>query len=155
MMSGDEYHTSREREQRLLDRERDLLDREREAVAQDEQFPFGWLQPLREAVSEVEYKNWRFNVQVDDAVPYLQITFRDAFADPPTQYCRKWLLYRTMNRSEVIRTAWMAVMAAEEHEARERFTFRGRRIMNPHLDVDQLVEHFASVSSIAVTDDPS
>lgn len=111
-----------------------------------------WLDPLRAAVEEIEYKGWDFLVARDgEGAPYLQIQFEDPAMDPTLQRCRRWLLYPSMNRSEAVRTAWMAVLAAEEHEARERFTFRGRRIMTPHVDFDKVAERGVPV---AVTTDP-
>lgn len=43
-----------------------------------------------------------------------------------------------MVKSEVVATAMKAVLAAEEHEARELFKYRGKAIFNPHIDVDAL-----------------
>jgi hypothetical protein len=45
-----------------------------------------------------------------------------------------------MTKSEVVQTAFKAALTAIEHEARERFTYRGQSIFDPHYDVDQLVE---------------
>lgn len=118
---------------------------------------YPWLRPLIEAVERVEYKDWEFNVGVESSgAPFLQIVFEDPTqpAGARTQYCRKWLLYRTMNQSEAVRTAWAAVLQAEEHEARERFRYRGRRIMGPHFDVDKLVDFYARKEHIAPTKDP-
>lgn len=53
---------------------------------------------------------------------------------------RKWWLSPHMTASEVVRTAFMACLAYEEHELREFFTWRGARVFGPHLDVEALVE---------------
>lgn len=118
---------------------------------------YPWTAPLIAAIERVEYKDWTFNVVIDTATgaPALQITFEDPTQTPTTQYCRKWLLYKTMNDSEAVRTAWAAVLQAEEHEARERFKYRGRRIMGPHFDVDKLVDFYAKKENIAPTKDPT
>lgn len=108
-----------------------------------------WLPALREAVERIEYKDWEFRVDLNGSgAPCLQIVFEG-------QYCRQWLLYPTMNASEAVRTAWAAVLQAEEHEARERFRYRGRRIMGPHFDVDKLVDFYAKKENIAPTKDPT
>lgn len=44
-----------------------------------------------------------------------------------------------MTTSEVVRTAFMASMAYNEHELREAFTFDGKAIFGPHIDVHALV----------------
>jgi hypothetical protein len=51
---------------------------------------------------------------------------------------RKWPLSQFMTRSEIVQTVFKAVMTAIEHEARERFHYRGRPIFGPHYDVDKL-----------------
>jgi hypothetical protein len=43
-----------------------------------------------------------------------------------------------MTRSEVVQTALKAVLSAEEHEARERFLYKGKAVFGPHFDVDVL-----------------
>ena len=53
---------------------------------------------------------------------------------------RKWMLSPHMVKSEVVQTAFKAVLTAAEHEARERFLYRGRAIFGPHYDVDRLWE---------------
>lgn len=53
---------------------------------------------------------------------------------------RKWRLSLHMTDSEVVQTAFMATMAALEHEARELFTYRGVSVYDPHYDVEKLVK---------------
>lgn len=60
---------------------------------------------------------------------------------PREQGGRKWKLSEHMTKSEVVRTMFIAVMTAIEHETRELFTYRGEAIFGPHVDVDALVEH--------------
>lgn len=52
----------------------------------------------------------------------------------------KRFLSPTMTDSEIVRTCLGAALSYEEHEVREFFTYRGRRIYGPHLDVEALVE---------------
>jgi hypothetical protein len=44
------------------------------------------------------------------------------------------------SRSDVVRTAFGAILAYNEHEAREFFRYRDRAIFNPHGDIDALWE---------------
>jgi hypothetical protein len=39
-----------------------------------------------------------------------------------------------------VRTALAAAIMAEEHEVRERFRYKNRRVFNPHYDVEKLAE---------------
>jgi len=59
---------------------------------------------------------------------------------------RKWLLSQHMTDSEIVQTALLAVLVCEEHEARERFRYRGAAIFGPHQDVEDLVRHPAKLS---------
>lgn len=52
---------------------------------------------------------------------------------------RKWRISKHMTASEIVQTALMAAIAFEEHEAREAFTFGGKRCYGPHIDVHELV----------------
>ena len=99
---------------------------------------------MREIVSEITYRDWRFTIGDDDGHPWLQVEFdtENNFApfDLTTQRGRKWRLSRFMCKGEVVQTALAAVLAAEEHETREGFRYRGAPIFDGHYDVDALVE---------------
>jgi len=58
---------------------------------------------------------------------------------PSTQRGRKWLLSHHMTHSEVVQTAFKAVLTAVEHEVRESFTYKGCAIFGPHYDIERLV----------------
>lgn len=101
----------------------------------------GWL-------ALVSYKNFTFNVRslvgIDDMERfYLQVEWpgTDAITGAPRQ-CkgRKWFLSEHMTKSELIQTALAAVLAIEEHEAREAFYYAGRPVYGPHYDVDALAK---------------
>jgi hypothetical protein len=89
-------------------------------------------------VADLTYRDWRFRLSPDEGDPWLQVTFHDEKGDFWTG--RKWRLSAHMTDSEVVQTALKAVLTAEEHEARERFTYRGRAIFGPHISVDTLWE---------------
>lgn len=54
-------------------------------------------------------------------------------------HCRKWYISQHACPSEVVQTALLAAIQAEEHEARERFRFDGVSVYAPHLNVKDLV----------------
>lgn len=97
-----------------------------------------WVE-VRNVLDEVRYKDWEFRTASPDngSVYYLQIEFR---SDGAIQKGRKWLLSLHMTRSEIVQTALMAVIACEEHEAREKFTYRGKSVFGPHIDVEAFTE---------------
>ncbi len=83
---------------------------------------------------------------------YLQIEWNDEDNYNPGQPYRskgrKWLISPYMTRSELVLTAWKAVLTAVEHEIREQFTYNGRTIMHPHVDVDVLWRSAAQSSDV-------
>lgn len=48
---------------------------------------------------------------------------------------RPWIIRPNADDAEIIRTAWLATETFLLHEAREKFLFRGKRVMNPHFEV--------------------
>lgn len=94
-------------------------------------------------IARVEFGNWRFHVLMDGDRPYLQLRFAALCSSTnctQVQHGRKWPLSPFMTDSEVITTAFKATMTAMEHETRERFTFKGKKIFGPHIDIDALWE---------------
>lgn len=89
---------------------------------------------------EVRYKDWQFRIShATGAVGFLlSVQFKDA--DGCVWNGRKWYVSPYMTRSEIVQTALKAVLTAEEHEAREQFTYKGKAIFGPHLDVEKLVD---------------
>lgn len=91
---------------------------------------------IKAVLSRVLYKDWRFHLE-DDGALTLQVVFNDP-NDGSEQRCRRWLLSADPSPSDVVRTALTAVLVAEEHEAREAFTYRSVAVFSPHLDVDDI-----------------
>lgn len=107
---------------------------------------------FEEYLRDVRYLDWQFNVDVDgDSRCFLQVAFfefdsgADSSVEPRTgektlQKGRKWLLSPYMTKSEVVQTAFKAVITAVEHEARENFRYKSKPIFGPHFNVDRLLE---------------
>jgi hypothetical protein len=96
---------------------------------------------IGEIIGKVEYKNWTFHVVGDADRLFLQVAFNGNCSKtglPNNWKGRKWDLSRYMTKSELVQTAFKAVLTAEEHEAREAFLYKGRPIFEPHFDVDAL-----------------
>lgn len=88
-------------------------------------------------LGHVSYKEWCFEIQVADYAghAFLVARFEDGGRDWGT---RKWPLSPHMTESEIVQTALLCILVAEEHEAREKFLFRGKPVFGPHFDVDRL-----------------
>lgn len=104
---------------------------------------------VRDIVSEVKYRDWRFLVEVEQfpgfatAPACLVIEFDEpcnVTGAPAVQRSRKWRLSPHMTKGEIVQTALLAVRTALEHEMREQFTWRGKPIFGPHFDIECLHE---------------
>ncbi len=92
---------------------------------------------FRAALADVTFGDWKLLITRD----YLQWGFDGACAHTGRRGAfkgRKWRLSPHMTKSELVQTALMAALAAVEHEARERFLYRGQAIFGPHYDIDAL-----------------
>ncbi len=106
------------------------------------------IENIERIVSEISFKDWTIKIgQYECKTPYLQVLFYDndrITGGPELQRCRKWILSYHMVDSEVVRTAFKAIEAAMLHEVQEEFKYRGVRVYNPHLDLDELVDSIKS-----------
>lgn len=98
------------------------------------------LSELNDYLKLVKYKNWYFSVRPfsKGGNYFLQLYFDDEQGE--AWKGRKWLISPHATKSEVIQTAFKAVLTAEEHEIREKFKYKGQAIFGPHFNVDRLVD---------------
>lgn len=95
---------------------------------------------LTKILDLVEYRDWNWRVfELKDKAGFLiQFHWEDVDIDTNAvteQSSRKWYISRHATESEVVQTALKAALTAEEHEVRERFKYRGKRIFGPHIAV--------------------
>ena len=113
---------------------------------------------IRFLLDQIEYKDWHFRLGVKGPVLYLQVVFQAPDNDDPgrleQQKGRKWMLSEHMTRSEIVLTALKAVLTAEEHEAREKFLYKGKAVFNPHFDIEKYVA-LAGEQALDVRADPA
>lgn len=103
---------------------------------------------ISDILAEISYKDW--GIYYNPEGQYIQIVFvgKDIYSQEEVlQRCRKWKVSLHMTKSEIVCTVWAAIQAAEKHEAAERFTYKGVRIFNPHVDVEALVTLHSSAFS--------
>lgn len=75
--------------------------------------------------------------------PYLQVVDQRMNVETgclETMKGGKWYLSPYMTDGEIVQKALQALLAFAEHEVREGFTFKGRRIYGPHIALDALME---------------
>lgn len=83
-----------------------------------------------DVVGRIEYRNWKFDVIVEGDRSFIQTQ------DPQApNKGRMWLIEDRHDASDVVRTAYAAISAVEEHERREFFKFDGALVWDPHSPV--------------------
>ena len=100
-------------------------------------------QAIKAILGDVRFKDWTFFVGEMGDGNYLQVQFMDKDIHsglPEMQHGRKWYVSPYAIKGEVIKTAFLAVMQAMEHEIRETFLYNGKNVLGPHIAIDALVE---------------
>lgn len=82
-------------------------------------------------LAEVSYEDFRFEY-VD--APYPRVVARSVFPDTSDPHKEFTVSQYAVVNGDLVETAFAAVMAVLEHEAREIFRFRGERVFNVHHD---------------------
>jgi hypothetical protein len=101
----------------------------------------GLVSRITEVLKQVEYKDWKARLWVSGDAAYLQFQFSFTAVDAWTgraaeQLTRRWVIEPEATAGEIVRTALLAVLTAEEHEAREQFTYRGKHVHGFHFKLD-------------------
>jgi hypothetical protein len=94
-------------------------------------------------LAQISHPGLGFEVGKEDRNYFLRVVCKDT-TDNTTGEAhawkgRKWRLSTHMTDGEVVQTAFLATMAAIEHETRERFRYKGVSVFDPHYDIDKLV----------------
>jgi hypothetical protein len=97
------------------------------------------LEEVQNVLADVKFDGHEFLVEETPTGFHLHVRCPGVDVDsgaPCFHSGRKWHIPHDAIRSDVVRTAFKAVLTWLEHEARERFTYRKARVFGPHLDVE-------------------
>lgn len=100
----------------------------------------------RDLVADIDYRRdgeWDIVIKLDGDVPYIQVRHhrRDIVTGEMGWGAGgKYRLSEYATDSEIVQAVFGLFKAYEEHEVRENFEWRGRRIFGPHMDVRALHE---------------
>lgn len=93
-------------------------------------------------VQRIEYPGFSFKIVQNKQEIFLQVVclngVNNETGEPESWTGRKWRLSRHMTNSEVVQTAFKAILTALEHEARELFRYRGVPVLHGHFDMEQI-----------------
>jgi hypothetical protein len=106
------------------------------------------LHRVSKIAESIRYKDWTLRVERDNADKGGRVFLQWIFNAPcviggreTAWHGRKWYLSPHMLESEVVKTAFAGALAAEEHEAREKFNYKGVAPFNPHISLDVMMEN--------------
>lgn len=94
------------------------------------------IQRLLAILSQVETGSHRFLVErlADQFTVKISIQVQNVISgEIETMHGRKWLISPEATEEEVVRTLLKAILTWEEHEAREHFLYKGKRLFDPHF----------------------
>lgn len=101
------------------------------------------LADVRRVIADTTYPGYEFDVQLMEEGIY---AVKGRFKAPCTvnggapvwQYTRSWLL-EYPSPGAVVGTLLKLVLTSLEHEAREMFLWKGKRVFDPHTDINALL----------------
>lgn len=101
------------------------------------------VEQIREIVEQVSFKDRTFLVAPLGHGAYLQVQYWEKDIDTgivALQKSRKWYISKFATETEIVETAFAAVMRSMAHVVKEHFTYQGRRVYSPHFDVEARIE---------------
>lgn len=98
---------------------------------------------LQQLAERISFPGLRIQIQREDGRDFLRVvnklgTCNETGAEFPWNG-RKWRLSPHMTDMEVVNTAFLAILTAQEHEARELFRVDGVALMDSHRDLAQVL----------------
>lgn len=101
------------------------------------------LEDFADILDRIEYPGYRLSLYTRPGETNLVVECDEGTCNitgkPMGWRGRKWRLSPFMTDGEVVQTAFMAIMAANEHETREKFLYRGVTVFDPHYNIEKLV----------------
>jgi hypothetical protein len=90
---------------------------------------------VRNVLADLSYEDWVLHVGVRAGMVYISAKFIapcSKTGNIETHQTRRWLIRPDAEEMEIVQTAFKCIITALEHEAREKFAYRGRAILGPH-----------------------
>lgn len=104
------------------------------------------LDEIKLVCSNIAYKDWSLEIQDIVRGFLIKWVFLEKDLTNPNdpnlykQECREWFISRACTDTQIIRTVYLALKQAIDHELNEQFLYCGVRIFDPHADYLKLTE---------------
>jgi hypothetical protein len=99
-------------------------------------------QRVKAIIDDVKYRDWNIVVAHFGGISILHLEWTDKCVISglnDIQVSRPWLISEDQSDDAILNTIFKAIMCAEEHETKERFTYKGKRVFNPHIEIKDLM----------------
>lgn len=98
---------------------------------------------IQKIISNVQYKKW-FVELYNTPEFVIRLSWFDTCSvtgKQMIQHSREWFMQpEGLTEDMVVQTIFKAIQNAEEHEVKERFRYKGKRVFNPHITINNLLE---------------
>lgn len=97
---------------------------------------------ILEVVRSVVYPGYEVHAEPFAGKYVIYLTYdepRVISGEPAIQKTREWLIEPGSTNGQIVQTILKAALASAEHRVRENLLYRGKPVLQPHLDVDKLV----------------
>lgn len=107
---------------------------------------------VKDILDDIEYKDWEKEIiPVDSNITLFRWQwYENEGPEQGLQKARLWVIEHRQPHSDIVRSALASVLMAEEHEARERIRYRGKKVFNPHYNVDRLAEMAGKLENLEI-----
>lgn len=110
-----------------------------------------FLDKAADVLARIDYPGYTFQLSDNPRKPWLRVHCDEGTCnvtgEPMSWNGRKWLLSVHMTETEIVWTAFKAVLTALEHEARELFTVDGVAVADSHLSINEMVSFARAAQS--------
>ena len=110
------------------------------------------LNRVRRIVEEVKFPGYTFTVEALGDHVYVQVSYNEPDVMSGVveeQRGRKWLLPSGQTVGQVVQTCFKAILTSLEHRAREHFLWRGKPVLQPHMDLEQVWQSLPAAERFA------
>jgi hypothetical protein len=110
------------------------------------------LSRVHHIVSEVQFPGYSFAVEALGDHIYVQVYYNEPDVMSGVveeQRGRKWLLPPGQTVGQIVQTCFKAILTSLEHRAREHFLWRGKPVLQPHLDLEKVWESLPAAERFA------
>ena len=97
---------------------------------------------IQAILAQIKYKDWFIEIYSHPVEYTIRMSWFDTCSvtgKREIQHSREWLL-QDLTEDGIVQTVFKAIANAEEHEVKERFRYKGKRLFNPHVTVANLLK---------------